>query len=72
MNAQRVIRIAGTASLWIALGLGAYGGVALLLAYRNLPAGACPFDLQRPVFGAALAFAVLSLVLSYLEKRRDA
>lgn len=69
-RASRLLRNAGTAALVLAVALGAYGGIRLLLAYRDLPPGTCPYDLQRPVFLAALVFALLSLVLSLFEKPR--
>lgn len=68
MKNRKAIHLAGNGLLALGTAIGLYGAIDLVLRFRDLPPGACPFDMNRPLFLVALVLVVASLVLSHLEK----
>jgi hypothetical protein len=68
MKVRDLVRPVGNATLGLGAALGLYALVRIYLLYKDLPAGACPFDTYRPILYVALGFVLVSLVLSFLEK----
>jgi len=67
---NKAIRLIGNLLLGAALAIGVY--VLLDLFWMNrAPAGTCPLDTNRPLVYLALGLSVLSLVLSFFEKKRS-
>jgi len=74
MQIRRIAHHAGNATLGIGAALGLYALVRIYFLYKDLPAGACPFDTYRPILYVALGFVLVSFALSFFEKpkKKDA
>ena len=67
---NKAIRLTGNLLLGPALAIGAYVLLDLFWLNRAI-AGTCPLDTNRPLVYLALGLSVLSLVLSFFEKKRS-
>jgi divalent metal cation (Fe/Co/Zn/Cd) transporter len=47
-----------------------YAFVSLYFANKKLPSGVCPIDQKRPLLYLAIILIIVSLILSFFEKRK--
>ena len=71
MKKRTVIWYIGNGFLAIGAAIALYALTGTYLLYRDLPAGACPFDANRPLLYVALGLVVVSLILSFFEKKPE-
>jgi hypothetical protein len=71
MNGKRLTYLSN-GLLIIGAALAVYIFVSIFLAYRSLPAGACPITDNRPLIIIDVVILLTSLVLSFFEKKTTA
>ncbi len=71
MKKRTVVWYIGNAFFAVGAAIALYALTGTYLLYRNLPEGACPFDANRPLLYVALGLVVVSLVLSFFEKKPE-
>ena len=67
---QNTLSLISNISLIAGAAIGLYALVNTFLLYRNLPAGVCPIDINRPWMYTAIAFLGLSFILSFFEPKK--
>jgi len=68
---QKTLSILSNISLAAGAAIGLYALVNTFLLYRNLPAGVCPIDMNRPWMYTAIVFLGLSFILSFFEPKKQ-
>ena len=71
MKKRPVVWYVGNGFLALGAAIALYALARIYLLYRDLPPGACPFDANRPLLYVALGLVVVSLVLSFFEKKPE-
>ncbi|HZJ56802.1 MAG TPA: hypothetical protein VFD89_00995 [Clostridia bacterium] len=66
---RRLIRLFGNILFILAIGLSLYLLIGLFIVRRSLPPGVCPIDNKRPLMYIAIALALSSFVLTFIENR---
>jgi hypothetical protein len=70
MKKQKILKVISNIAFGIGIALFAYYIFDFISSRAGLPADVCPFDNSRPFAMASVCFLVLSLVLSFFEKRK--
>ena len=70
MKKQKILKVISNIAFGIGIALFAYYIFDFISSRAGLPADVCPFDNSRPFAMASVCFLVLSLVLSFFEKKK--
>ena len=68
---QKILSLISNIFLIAGAAIGLYALVNTFLLYRNLPAGVCPIDMNRPWMYTAVVFLGLSVILSFFEPQKQ-
>jgi len=68
---QKMLSLISNISFIVGAAIGLYALVNTFLLYRNLPAGVCPIDMNRPWMYTSIGFLGLSLILSFFEPKKQ-
>jgi len=67
---QKTLSVISNISFAAGSAVSLYVLVTTFLLYRNLPAGVCPIDVNRPWMYTAVALLLLSALLSFFEPKK--
>jgi len=68
---KNIFKILSNISFYIGLALFAYYIYDFIASRAGLPVDVCPFDNSRPFAIAATCFLIISLILSFFEKKKE-